>query len=176
MTKAKQPRKKAQTVLDRFSEKERRGRPGVRTAEIAGRAINMRYQFESSWDRISKPLLSAKTPQEVNAVLTGTYLERDLVPQMARMVLDVINDPKFPKRSKAQISFLSDSLASLGAVTPPSAQQNGRKRKRRIASCAKIFTLSARVATKALLNIASVPDAEPQCRERFRGIFSFEIG
>jgi hypothetical protein len=118
MAATKNEKKKSQNLLDTFSEKARRGRPGVPSEEIAGRAINMRYQFESQWEKIGEALLTATTPQAVNSLLTGTYLERDLVPHMARTVLDVMNDPKFPKRTKAQINFLADSLAALGSVSP----------------------------------------------------------
>ena len=37
---------------------------------------------------------------------------------LASLILEVIQDPHFPKRQKARINFLADSVAGVGLVTP----------------------------------------------------------
>jgi hypothetical protein len=138
MAAMKKVRKKSKRVLDTFWQEPRRGRPGVSAYEIAGRADNLRYQFGIQWQKIGEGLLTAKTVADVNALLTGSYLERELLPHLAKTVLTTLNDPKFPKRSKAQINFLADSLAALGEVSPRrsrdicTAERTRRKTQHRI--------------------------------------------
>jgi hypothetical protein len=138
MGKKKESAENRQNLLDTFSEKRKRGRPGVSPYEIAGRADNLRYQFGIQWEKIGSGLLSAKSETDVNAILKGTYLERELVPHLAKLVLDTLNDPKFPKGTKAQINFLADSVAALGDVTPRRsrdicvAERTRRKKQHRI--------------------------------------------
>jgi hypothetical protein len=98
-----------------------RGRPArVRASEIAGRADNFRWILNEVWDRLW-PLLSGTTTQEdvITAFQAGASpYDREFAPALAGLALQVLRDPKFPKRREPQIAFLADSLAGLGRVSP----------------------------------------------------------
>ena len=110
---------KPQLPIDTLSERRGRGRHGVRPSEITGRAHNYRISFGYVWGRLREPLLAAKNEIEViNAF--EEYAQpytREFMPMLAGLVLKVIQERKFPKRSKSQINFLADSLAGYGSIS-----------------------------------------------------------
>jgi len=119
MPKRKKVAAKPENPLDTYSEKRRRGRPGVSTSAIAGRASNYRRMFATIWEAAGEALLQATTDEEVVAAFEKagiSYAEefRRLTP----LVLRVLRDKRFPVRREAQIGFLADSLAGLGRVSP----------------------------------------------------------
>ena len=109
----------AKKCLDTISEKRGRGRHGVGTSEIAGRAYRYRLLFRQNWKRVGEPLLRATSEEEViEAFGKGTSYQREFKP-VAPLILEVLRDPDFPKRNReAQINFLADSLAAFGEVSP----------------------------------------------------------
>ena len=111
-----EPKKKA---LDTVSGKRGRGRPWtVRATEIAGRASSFQIMFENAWDRIWPELSQATSESEVLAALQkANPYDRELTP-WASLIFEVMKTRSFPKRQRAQIRFLSDSIAALGKVTP----------------------------------------------------------
>jgi hypothetical protein len=119
--KRRQQRKFAKRPLDKVSEKARRGRPPkVRVNDITGRAYNNGYIFGQIWDRLWPLLSKAKTEQEVENAFeegAGSYHNR-LQGWSSSLMLDILHDPKFPKKRKAQINFFAESLAGLGAASP----------------------------------------------------------
>jgi hypothetical protein len=119
MKKGKELRKIAQSPLDRFLTKRGRGRPvKVVPAAVRGRADNYRVQLGTIWKELGAPLLSAQSEQDViNALQSAIPGNHELVP-FAPLILKVIKDRKFPKRKRAQIHFLADSIAGVGLVTP----------------------------------------------------------
>jgi len=120
MPKRKKVAEKPNKSLDTFSEKRRRGRHArMRVTEIAGRAWNYRLIFDQVWDRLW-PLLKVENEADVTQAFQqgARPYDRQFVPSMAGLVLQVLKDPKFPKRRSAQIGFLADSLAGVGVVTP----------------------------------------------------------
>jgi hypothetical protein len=110
---------KPQKALDTYSEKRGRGRPGVRPSEIRGRADNYRMIFGYVWDRLRKPLLTAKSEIEVIKVFeeNAQPYTREFMPMLAGLVFKVIRERKFPKRKEARINFLADSLAGYGSIS-----------------------------------------------------------
>ncbi len=98
----------------------KRGRPGVQASEIAGRSFNYRYIFEDVWDKLSEPLLKATCVEQVTKALKqfGQPYSNEFVPHLSKLFLQVIQEPKFPKRPNTQVAFLADSLAGLGRVSP----------------------------------------------------------
>ena len=129
MPKRKKSAKKAKKTLDMVSRKSRfprivtakkRGRPGVRASEIAGRAGNYRNIFEQIWERLREPLLKSQTKDEITQAFEqfGQTYSREFVPHRSGLILKVLREPKFPKRPGPQIAFLADSLAGLGWITP----------------------------------------------------------
>ena len=106
--------KTAENVVDTFSEKRGRGRPQrIQWSWVIGRADNSRYSLAEVWPKLRDPLLAAQTEEQVIAAFKN-YSQPyagDYVPRMAPDILALIRDPSFPKRPKAQIGFLADSLA-----------------------------------------------------------------
>lgn len=119
MPKRRNSRIKPQLPLDTFSEKRGRGRRGVRPSEITGRAYNYRIIFGYVWDRLRIPLLAARDEIEVIKAFeeNAQPYTREFMPMLAGLVLKVIRERKFPKRSKVQINFLADSLAGYGSIS-----------------------------------------------------------
>jgi hypothetical protein len=121
MAKSKKREKKSSSSLDRVSEKKpRRGRPGVRREEIAGRAYHYGLVFDQCWKNIREQVLRAKTADEVTAAFkeAGEQYFSYFVPHRSETILKIVSDSKFPKRAAAQIRYLADSLAGVERVTP----------------------------------------------------------
>ena len=115
------PQKGRRNQLDKVSEKRGRGRPGGDAAEIRGRADDYRLKLRVFWDAIREPVLEARTEGDILAAFaqTAEYNARPFVaPDFPGLILKIIHEPKFPKRSKTQIGFLADSLAGLGKISP----------------------------------------------------------
>jgi hypothetical protein len=134
MPKNKKPKEKPQKPLDTFTRKRSRGRPyKIRASEVRGRAYNYRLIFNQTWDALGEPLLKAKTEEEVLQAFGRTAHKGEFA-TLASLILEVLNDPDFPKRDKeARINFLADSLAARGIVTPRSSRdicQRGRAKER----------------------------------------------
>src|SRR5215813_11587480 len=117
MTKAKKHEKKSSKSLDAVSEKKpRRGRPGVRREEIAGRANHYGMVFDQCWKNIREEILAAKSADEVTTAFkrSAEAYSSYFVPHQSEVILKMVADPKFPKRAAAQIRYLADSLAGVG--------------------------------------------------------------
>jgi hypothetical protein len=99
-----------------------RGRPTkVRASELRGRADNYRWILNGVWERLWPLLSKSKSEEEVvRAFQEGSSpYDREFVPAFAALALETLREPTFPRqRKKAQVNFLADSLAGLGAVTP----------------------------------------------------------
>lgn len=119
MAKRKNPQKRAINALDMFSVKRGRGRPFkvVRSA-VVGRADNYRGILPMIWEELEVPLLRAQTEDEVVKAFQIAQPGGHEFPSLAPLILKVIRDPNFPKRRKARINFLADSVAGVGLVTP----------------------------------------------------------
>jgi hypothetical protein len=119
MPKRKKTVKKANNPLDRFSTKRRRGRPvKVVASAVRGRADNYRVWLARLWKELGDPLLAAQSEQDViNAFMVALPGNTEFHPY-AVLILKVLKDQKFPRRQKARINFLADSIAGLGMVTP----------------------------------------------------------
>ena len=120
---ARKASRRAKKTLDTFPQKRPVGRPWrARPEEVSGRSYDLRLQFEQIWDTAGEALLAAQTADEIlNALdLAGLCWRNQLGPgTIPSLILTIVHDPKFPKkRRKQQISFLADSLAALGSVSP----------------------------------------------------------
>jgi hypothetical protein len=123
MAKHKKRDPKLKKGLDAIPWKRGRGRPPhVVASQIRGRADNYREMLDQIWDDVGGALLKAKTPEEVVQTLEtgGRYL--DEFRTIAPLIVEIICKPDFPKRRKAQINFMADSLAARGLVTPRSSR------------------------------------------------------
>jgi hypothetical protein len=106
-------------LLDSFSVKRRRGRPvKVVPSAVRGRSDNYRVFLARLWSDLETPLVAAQTEDDVIKAFQTASPGNDEFPRLAALILRVIRDPKFPKRKKARINFLADSIAGIGMVTP----------------------------------------------------------
>ncbi len=110
----------AKIPLDKLSGRRGRGRPPfLPAALVRSCADNYRILLERGWKDLGAPLVAAETEQEVaNALRSVPLGYPHELSRLAPLMLKVRKDPRFPKRKKAQISFLADSIAGGGAVTP----------------------------------------------------------
>ena len=118
MPKRKKTVKKANKALDSFSPKRGRGRPGVLKSEIRNRSYNYRLIFSHTWEVVGDALLRSKVEEDVIRAFDLTPGYKPEFSPLASLILEVLSDPKFPKRPEPQRNFLADSLAALGAVSP----------------------------------------------------------
>jgi len=74
------------------------------------------------WPKLRDPLLATEAGKEEEVKRAfENYAQpyaQEFVPRLASDILRVIHEPKFPKRPKAQIHFLADSLAGRPNVEP----------------------------------------------------------
>src|SRR3974390_273682 len=104
----------SENAIDTFPKKRGRGRPErIPRSWVIGRADNCRFSLAQVWPKLRDSLLAAQTEEQVISAFEnyGQPYAGELVPRMAPDILALIRDPSFPKRSKAQIGFLADSLA-----------------------------------------------------------------
>ncbi len=132
MQKRKKSQIETEKPLDAFSEKRRRGRPGVRPSEVALRAENYGRMF---WDyRLDKKkkeyvrdkpsewaarLLASKTVEDVERAFQtrGLSIQNEVRP-LFPLILQVLRERTFPKKPETQLDFLADSIAARGDVAP----------------------------------------------------------
>lgn len=120
MTKHQKADRKVQKAVDTPTKKLRRGRPQTIPREwVTGRAQNDRLRLGQVWVSLSGPLLTAKTEDQVSAAFEehGQPYAKEFVPRFASDIFELISDPSFPKRAKAQIGFIADSLGGRPTVT-----------------------------------------------------------
>jgi hypothetical protein len=112
---------KPNKTLDTFSEKRPKGRPRkIPLSWVLGRAGNYRNNLAEVWARLREPLLVSTSEAEVIAAFENHAqpYAHDFVPRLASDILQLIRDPKFPKRPEPQISFLAESLGGRPNITP----------------------------------------------------------
>lgn len=120
MKKPKQTGREAKNPLDMVTEKPHRGpKPAFPSRWVFGRAGNYRVSLEEEWDRLWPRLSQAQTEDDVISAFREVYTyEHELMPHQAPVILKVLMERSFPKRRKAQIGFIADSVAGLGKVSP----------------------------------------------------------
>jgi hypothetical protein len=120
MRKRKKVTGKSAKGLDTLSEKRGRGRPGtIQRASVIGRANNYRFMLRVIWTKFRAPLLAAQTAEEIRTALEN-YAQpyaSDFDKNLISDIFALIHDRQFPKRDKAQIGFLADSLGGRPTVT-----------------------------------------------------------
>jgi hypothetical protein len=120
MPKRHKSARRSPKVLDTSSEKRRRGRPEkIPRSWVIGRAENYRRALAAVWPRLAAPLLAAETEEQVMAAFEnfGQPYANQFVPRQASEILNLIRHRQFPKRAKAQIGFLADSLPGRPEIT-----------------------------------------------------------
>jgi hypothetical protein len=110
--------KKENYPLDTVSPKRRGPKPNVDALAVRGRADNYRGILANVWATLWPLLSKAQNEGEVIAAFRDGYPgEHEFMPYRASLFLEVIKERTFPKRAKAQVNFVADSVASLGLVS-----------------------------------------------------------
>lgn len=116
----KSRRKIRKQPLDTFSsgeinrEKKRRGRHSiVPRGTVTGHADNFEFQLNEVWERLEKPLLNAKTSEQVTEAFRkfAEPYGGEFVPRLSSDILSLLSDPDFPQRALPRTRFLARSLA-----------------------------------------------------------------
>jgi len=94
----------------------------VSASAIAGRAQNYRGILPLIWKELEPLLLEAATEDDVAKAFRIAQPGGNEFPPLAPLILKIVKDPKFPKRQRARINFLADSVAGVGLVTPRSSR------------------------------------------------------
>lgn len=124
MTKHENATKKPKKTFDMGFEKRDRGRPqNIPHSWVIGRADNYRDNLTQIWSKLGEPLLKAATKEEVITTLMdqGQPYASNFV-SLASEILALIHAPEFPKRPKARIGFLADSLAGMPTIAARTAR------------------------------------------------------
>jgi hypothetical protein len=83
---------------------------------------------------------------------------------LADLILQVVRDPKFPKRkSAAQINFLADSIAAHGMVTPRSSRDICERERARIKRVHRIIRYEFWIECSCGYKGRSLNHACPKC-------------
>jgi hypothetical protein len=132
MAKLKKRPQNAKFAIDSDSAKSNRGRRGIASSEVFGRAENYRRQF---WTyRLNKTkkeyvphkrpswaikLVEAKTKDSVSQALDAApvYIQTQFKP-IIPLIVEILADKSFPKRLEPRFDFFVDSVAGRGDVTP----------------------------------------------------------
>jgi hypothetical protein len=114
MPEHKKSPKVTKQAVDPIPGKSGRGRPRLcRYSEIIGRAQNYRGIFTEVWNRLSGALLAARNEDEVTEAFRSQAqpYTNEFVPRLTGDILEVLREKKFPKKPRAQIKFMANSLA-----------------------------------------------------------------
>jgi hypothetical protein len=173
MAPAKKRRKKSTFSLDRFSEKRRKGRPPkIPASWVRGRADNHRAILAQIWKHIWPGLSKAATRQDVLNVLNEAEVSTAYALEfitLADSILQVIKDPKFPKRKQeAQINFLADSIAGYGTFTPRSSRDICERERMRINQMHRILAYEYYVRCSCGYKGPSHNHACPKCEAQIQ--------
>lgn len=120
MAKPRSAQETPKNPLDTVSQKGRRGpKPKVVPSAVRGRADNYRGILKNVWERLWPRLSQVQSVDDVVVAFRDGYPgEHEFMPYRAALILEVLKERTFPKRQKARINFLADSLAGLGLVSP----------------------------------------------------------
>jgi hypothetical protein len=132
MAKHKKQPENVDFPVDSYSPKSNRGRRGIASSEVFGRAENYRRMF---WTyRLNKTkkeyvpqkrpswaiaLVEARTADSVNQALdvAPDYIQTQFKP-LIPLIIQILGDRDFPKRLEPRFDFLVDSVAARGDVAP----------------------------------------------------------
>jgi hypothetical protein len=115
------PKRQNHDAFPKENSQDGRGRPAtVVPSQVYGRAENFRENLHQVWDRLWPLLSKAQTEEEVTKAFQdgARPYDRDFVPSLAALTLQVLRETTLPKRQKSLQRFLADSLAGVGVVTP----------------------------------------------------------
>ena len=104
--------------LDIDSPKRRGPHRQIQPTTVLGRADNYRWILQQVWDSVWPSLSGAQSPEDIiKALENARPYDREFAP-WAAAIFGVLNEKRFPKRRKARISFIADSIAGIPNVSP----------------------------------------------------------
>ena len=171
MAKPSNARKRSKDPLDTASEKGRRGpKPKVVASAVRGRADNYRGILKNVWDRLWPRLSQVQTVDDViTAFQEGYPGEHEFIPDRAPLILEVLKERTFPKRQKARINFLADSLAGLGLVSARRSRDVCAEDRARAKRAHHILRAELYVECSCGYKGNSLEHACPECRAEIPG-------
>jgi hypothetical protein len=108
---------KAKKGLDSDPPKRRGPHRQIAPTTVLGRADNYRTILQQVWDSVWPSLLEAQNTEGViKALENARPYDRDLAP-WAATIFGVLNEKRFPKRKKARVNFIADSIAGIPNVS-----------------------------------------------------------
>ena len=127
--------KSAEIALDMFREKRPRGRiPNMQLSEVQTRGYHYCQMFARLWDRVGPRLSGARSVRDIELAFEGEGPhEQQEFGTLAPVILRVLREKRFPKKSNAQIRFLAESLAGRDRMSPRRARdicEQGRTEER----------------------------------------------
>jgi hypothetical protein len=132
MAKHKKRSEKADFSIDSHSAKSNRGRRGIGSSEVFGRAENYRRQFwtyrldekKKEYVPEERPgwaiaFVEAKTADSISEALDTApdYIQTQFKP-LIPLIVKILAERGFPKRLEPRFDFLVDSVAARGDVSP----------------------------------------------------------
>jgi hypothetical protein len=107
--------------IDRFLEASpKRGRPRIaRYPEVMGRAGNYRLSLSQAWPKLCAPLLRSQRVEDVVEAFENHAqpYAQEFVPRLASDIFELIKEPGFPQRAKAQINYIAEAVAGRPTVS-----------------------------------------------------------
>jgi len=118
MARPESARMDAKKGLDSDSPKRRGPLRQIEPTTVLGRADNYRSIWQQVWDSIWPALSAARSPEDVTKSLENARpYDREFAP-WAAAIFGILNEKRFPKRKKARINFIADSIAGIPNVSP----------------------------------------------------------
>jgi hypothetical protein len=110
--------KSAKISLDRILEKPRLGRrPRIDPALVRSSADRFRTLIAGGWNELGESILAAQTEEDIADAFRRVLPNHHEFLRLSALILRARNERAFPKRKRAQIHFLADSIAGGGVVT-----------------------------------------------------------
>jgi hypothetical protein len=101
-----------------------RGRPPkVDHPLVLTRANVLLDKLERAWSASLGPaVVAAQDTTDIAKAFEDAHIGQVVSPELFPLVLEIVRDKDFPKRSKAQARFLAESLAGWGIMSPSRAR------------------------------------------------------
>jgi len=103
--------------------KRKRGRPAkVEASLLLSRANWLQENLQRGWDRLGPALIAAGDTTDVARAFDDAHIGQVVSAELFPLVLALVNDRDFPKRTSAQPRFVAESLSGWGVMSPRRAR------------------------------------------------------
>lgn len=144
--------------------KKGRGRPhSVDPTWVKTTADNHRSVLTGKWHELGPKLLAARTERDVMTAIQESAWDSFISVQLVPVILRVLREPTFPKRTAAQIKFLADSIAGGVKVTPRRSRDICAEQRKPKMQTYKIISYGISIECGCGYEGLSVNNLCPQC-------------